>query len=482
MRLFFIGWSGKELGLIDVMVRLKKTHDIVYWSGDRKEFESYKHELPGVIFHEHFDALYGIPAEGVDTTVFLPPGDALLRTLLETESTVLTMMNKRFEGVLVSERKHLYYRHVRYWNGVLETLRPDAIIFPCAPHTVYDFVLYSLAKIRGIPCIFFELTVIGGRSLSMKDFVTGNDALAEATKANAHTSVRKEDLHVDIREYYEWQINKRASHTPAYLTKQIADNSGVQKMIIKLKSVWLNVWVHRNFGAFVKVLTHIPRKFIPNMRKEYSSATSLPDYSRPFLYVPLNYQPERTSSPQGGFFVDQLLMVEILSACLPSDWLIYVKEHPAQWMHRGPDFFSYRYKGFYQSLATLKNVRLVPMDTSTYTLMSKAVVVATVTGTAGFEAVMRSKPVIIFGYPWYQHAPGVLRVSDVPTGKEALKKIAHGFAPSQDDVLQYLFNFQDTSFIGYCEPHGHEVANIGAAKNTERIVKAIETELSAVRL
>lgn len=482
MRLFFIGWSGKDFGLTEVVSKLKERHEVVYWSGDGKEFESLAHEFPDTIFHDHFGALHGIPARGVNVSVFPPPGASLLTRLLDVESVVLTMMNKRFESKLVSERKHLYYHYVQYWNGVLLTLRPDVIIFPCAPHTVYDYVIYGLAKLLSIRTISFELTLVSARSLVMQDFSMGSDALRLAIAANAGKHFKLHDLPADIREDYERQVDTRVSHTPPYMSAQFARYAGLKKFWIKFNSAQANLMVHKDFTVFLKLLTYLPRRLMQNMKTEYAAVESPPDFTKKFIYAPMSYQPERTSSPQGGIFVDQLLMLEILSASVPPDWFIYVKEHPVQWLHRGPDFFSYRYRGYYREIAHLKNVRVIPLKTDTYTLVDRAAAVATITSTAGWEAILRSKPVIVFGYPWYQHAPGIIPVTDVTSCKEAVRKVVSGFMPSGQEVINYLASFDTASFHGYCEPNVNGVGDIGTSRNAETIVRVIETELQREQL
>ncbi|MDP2946803.1 MAG: capsule biosynthesis protein, partial [Nanoarchaeota archaeon] len=94
------------------------------------------------------------------------------------------------------------------------------------------------------------------------------------------------------------------------------------------------------------LIQYIANKFKQNLKKEYNSVQTKPDFDKKFIYVPLNLQPECSTSPQGNIFVDQILMIETLSASLPSDWIIYVKEHPIQWLRRGLNFFYYLYQGY----------------------------------------------------------------------------------------------------------------------------------------
>jgi hypothetical protein len=128
--------------------------------------------------------------------------------------------------------------------------------------------------------------------------------------------------------------------------------------------------------------------------------------SQPYVYVALHYQPEASTSPLGGVFVDQYLMVEMLSKCVPDGWLVVVRENPFQLKRRSSGDLA-RPLNFYHRLAKLPNVRLASLDASPFSFIDGAKAVATVTGTSGWEAVMRGVPVLAFGRAWYLGCEGV---------------------------------------------------------------------------
>ena len=132
------------------------------------------------------------------------------------------------------------------------------------------------------------------------------------------------------------------------------------------------------------------------------SEDNLVDFSIPYIYVPLHLQPEMTTSALGGIYRDQLLMLEHLHQLLPIGWKILVKENPKQ----GP--FA-RGSMFFHRLNRLKNVLMVPSDTNTNTLTKNSKIVATVTGTAGWEAIQMGIPAITFGNAWFNSLPGVFQ-------------------------------------------------------------------------
>jgi hypothetical protein len=121
-------------------------------------------------------------------------------------------------------------------------------------------------------------------------------------------------------------------------------------------------------GRFLKLLfDFIKRMIVPNLRGEYARVVREADWSVPFVYYPLHYQPESTTSPLGGVYHQQILLIETLAAAIPDGWEVYVKEHPLQWMYRMRErYSSVRYPGYYERIARIKNVRLVPFETNTF--------------------------------------------------------------------------------------------------------------------
>src|SRR3989338_6419071 len=382
MKLFFLGWSGKDLGMIAVPLELKKQgHEILYWSGINLDKEVDAKLFPGTIFHDHFEARSGIPPKEFANANFLPPGEDLLKQLQETESIVLTMMNKHFEGWPVSKRKQLYYTQVQYWHGVLQKFKPDMVLYTNVPHTVYDYVAYSIAKLLKIKILMLDPSWVNDRLTLIEDYKNGCEAISEALEKNKDNHFQLSELSQDLQDYHSWQTSPFIDDTTIYYVKETKLRyAGLPLLIFKLKIIWTSI---KNFTIFRKILSFLIKRFGKNIIKEYRSIQEKADFSKNFVYFPLQYQPERTSSPQGGIFVDQILMTEVLASALPDDWLIYVKEHPLQWTLHGSNFTDYRYPGYYQALASIKKVRVVPAETNTYQLTNAARAVATIAGTAG---------------------------------------------------------------------------------------------------
>lgn len=473
MRLFLLSWSGKEAGLEDVARTLKaQSHEILYWSYfDHEEIN--RSQFPGTIFHKVSDALAGRPANGVDDLPAPPFGGEFIEQFRETESVVLTMMNKRFEYTTLDERKHLYYKMLRYWWGVIQKFKPDAIVYLTIPHTVYDFVAYAIAEKLGIKNIMFDPALISDCLLLMDDYEKGSFLVAQKLEEIRGKKFSAADLGPVLREYYERQTDKTIDNTPRYLIEQKNAFLGLNLLRLKLGVLWRSIKDH---SFFRKLVNYAVNKFGPNLQKEYLKFQSRPDLNEKYVYVPLNYQPERTLSPQGGVFVDQLLMVEMLSEAVPEGWKVYVKEHPLEWVQRGTSYFSYRYRGYYEAIAKLKNVKLIPLGTNTYSLTNNAQAVATVNGTASWEAVLRSKPSLVFGYAWYQQCPEVFKVRSSEDCKKVFKMIQSGFKVNPQNVIGYLFCLERAGVHGYTDNYGKSISKISHEENVRNLAEAIIVE------
>lgn len=136
-----------------------------------------------------------------------------------------------------------------------------------------------------------------------------------------------------------------------------------------------------------------------------AAATDIPD--NPYVYFPLQYEPERTTNPDGGAFHDQLHTLMILRGFLPDNLSIAVKEHPSQFNasmkgHRG------RHPRFYDALRRIKGLHLLPASASSAELLRGCEAVATITGTAGLEGAALGKRSLIFGDAWFRGAPNTV--------------------------------------------------------------------------
>ena len=133
----------------------------------------------------------------------------------------------------------------------------------------------------------------------------------------------------------------------------------------------------------------------------------------------------------------------------------------------------------------MNNVFVVPAETGTFDLIKNSQTVAAVTGTATWEAVLRGKPSLVFGYTWYEYCDGVFAVHDVDSAKRAIEKIQAGYVPDQQKIVNVLKAFDDATICGYRDSRFRDGDDLNIKfitndeENTKSIAEGIHRELTA---
>lgn len=173
------------------------------------------------------------------------------------------------------------------------------------------------------------------------------------------------------------------------------------------------------------------------------------DETEPFVVFFLHLQPEATTLPKGGVFVEQELMIGILAAAFAKFGVkLYVKEHFVQ---------PYRNKDFYDRLSKIPNVRLIRSDVDSKELVKRCKATASCNGTVLLESIFNGIPTFIFGDTPFRNGPGVFYVGSVEECETVMQDILDGkVSISAHDVRAELKAFGDSSFLGYFDASNYE--------------------------
>lgn len=192
------------------------------------------------------------------------------------------------------------------------------------------------------------------------------------------------------------------------------------------------------------MMTWRPAKLVLNTKRlctKYDLFKTYNKLSKPvsladrYIVFFLHYQPEATTLPLGNGYVQQWLAIRTLAAALPAGCKLVVKEHPATFV-----FKEYtRHKSFYEAIAGLPQVTLASIEADPFALIDSSMAVVTITGTAGFQAICRGRPVLVFGTAAYRDCPGVFAVDNFEQVLNALEIIMSGKAnPTREKLHEYL--------------------------------------------
>lgn len=468
---------------LEVAKKLQKEAGLnpVYWIGDiasagnnDADEEILKIFFPNIVYQSYFNAWHGIFPDEItgEANVELD----FLQSFSNEELQTLSMMDRLDydrHSFIYMERERYFLKLVKKWAYIIDCYKPDAVISAVNPHRVFDYVLYLICKYKGIKFISFQWSMVAGRIYSLCNF-DERDSMNKVIDAiySTEKGTKIETLPEDIRNNYLKVIGDYNVARPSYMVAHDKDD-------VKNRNMWFLfkrfMQVHSLFGSdsvfkkgqrftiyknanysienskFSVFEWYRKRrktfKYNKNLLKYYITRSSSICLSERFIVFFLHYQPEETTSPNGGVFANQFLCIETLLRNTPSDVLIYVKEHPNQFMSHMQGHTK-RIKEFYDDLLSNQRVRLVPFEIDSFSLMTNAIAVSTVTGTVGWEAAARKKPVIIFGSIWYERMYGVLRIFDDKTASSIYQFIEE-YKYNEQNIIDYLNAFSKISFNAY---------------------------------
>lgn len=179
-----------------------------------------------------------------------------------------------------------------------------------------------------------------------------------------------------------------------------------------------------------------------NSYKELESALrvqSVQSIPKDFATFFLQFEPEKTSLPDGGNFCDQLGAVRAVAKLLENHLPLLVKEHPSQlaYISRG---FTVRTPRFYEEIARIPNVSLCAPEVSRQELMRGNRLSFTLNGTVGLESVAMGIPAIALGMPWYAPLSGLRVVRSEGELEEAIRLFLSQKVPLVSDVEEQLWS------------------------------------------
>ena len=400
----------------------------------------YRHDLSNKIYS--FELCKNGDYSFLNQDKIEPLDEDELNQFSKYESVFLKMLDRLWVGFGYQKRKDLFHFHLKIWLHIIKKFEINFVFFGNVPHEGFDYIIYSICKIKNIKLrLLYNLPEANNGPYLVyfaKDIETqGLDIYEHFLELKKNTNeIDKNFLSKDLSFYlekinennekYVGVLRKDANNTLLYfntLEKNHSILTYLKNVIYRIFNYY--IWNKKNRDQYFE-----SKRIINNFYKKFSID---PDLTFKYIYFPLHYQPEASSSPLGGQFVNQDLIVDLLSWAVNEQTYIYVKEHP-----RESKKFS-RNISFYKNILKNKNVKLINKNFNSMELIKNSIAVATITGSVGWESIFLSKPVLLFGYTSFQFAPGVFKISNKLDILKALKIIQSSInIIDKNDLIIYL--------------------------------------------
>lgn len=355
-------------------------------------------------------------------------------------------------------RKDLLTRHILFWNRFFTDYRIDGVIHENLGQEGYDYVALQLARARSIPTLTFNIAGQFPRVLFVQETESGIGDLALGRHLKgADPQIREREASDFIR-----RSLKETQRSPDAGLKSEPVGYKTHAMISWLfdRSIYVNKGILRSLPTvalrkIVRVLRSPKESFFnlrrssrlmrisSNNQKEEASVCTDANLSIPYLYFPLHFQPETSTSIKARSFYRLREAVAFVASALPPGFMLLVKEHPHQFRR-----LLEREEGFYRQIAAIPQVQLIHHSTPNGVLVksSRAVVCASHSSITA-HAILNNKIVISLGDSHFREAPGYFCVRSTEELSTVMSHVVAGTAADSFGRLEEFVTALEASTI-----------------------------------
>lgn len=306
--------------------------------------------------------------------------------------------------------KHLYLQ----MKELFATFEPDLVISPniiFPPHIIAE----RLCAKRGINIMCVSESKIRGISVFNYKFDFSDGPFIRRIQALNECRASSENLERADRYIEEFRSQFKSSQALDYIMNKrnrLSLTAVARKLASSFKRALTGPhWGSPNYVATLGPTTDYqpPRIMLRDALMPTISAWrvqkltfhSLDDIG-PFVYYPLQLQPEAPLDNMAYLYNNQFEMARLIARCLPGDYTLVTKEHPGMLGRRGPKP--------YRRLMTTPNVKLLETDYPTRNVLERASLVIGPGSTTMVESAFLGIPAIQFGdHSLTESLPNVVR-------------------------------------------------------------------------
>jgi len=291
---------------------------------------------------------------------------------------------------------------------------------------IAPLTLYYAARTNNIDHVFIEPAMFRKRVI-----FTLNSLYADMPDYREKKAEVTEELQQLINEYTTQKtivIPKKDRHFFRDMTfRRLFSSDNFRRLSRKLYHKYIldreeeYNWISRYISM------HIVKAF---RRKVLSLYYSHSAQGERYVYYPFHVPLDVQLTARCPEFFEQENLVEKIAQALPSDYKLYIKEHPAA-------IGGHSLGKLKHVLAACRNVRLLHPGHNSYDIIRNAGCVITVNSKVGFESLIQGKPVVVLGKTFYRGKGITFDVENLTELHQTIKKAlsSHKSEISKRDIF-----------------------------------------------
>jgi len=330
-------------------------------------------------------------------------------------------------------------------EDAFDRIQPDAL-FSLVPVSFGEYLIWAVAKARGIPSFYLTPTKIENRMFWADHFFGQATTVVDRFHTLQQGAVFSDSVG-EAQAYLATATRDGPQYEgmiPVPGTIRTQRKARRRPLLKRLKGL---LRAELEYRCTAQGDNHIPGFLLPawhsrviiplrarahavKLRREYLSARDLPNAN--YVFFPLNSEPEISLSIQSKPYVNQIEAVRSVARSLPIGMELFVKEHPRS--------IGYRSLAYYRKLLRIPNVRLVDPSVESPKVIEHSQMVISVWSFVGFEALLSKIPVIVLGTPSFTMLPNsmVRAISDINTLPRHVSELLKGYQFDQEALENYV--------------------------------------------
>jgi len=405
----------------EVMIEKLNLSKLVITSSSLATYNTYKVSNCEVININRYPNLKSFKFEyNLDLILMLKSEEYILQSIIQR---YLSGFSKK--KATLSYIKEYYYKVIHFAFSILNQYEIGIVFTWDTPHSPLNYALFSIAK-------KIDLVVIGSKFIPSENY-TSNTIRYISTDFPALDYVYEENYAKNLNYSKKIGVNDLSKISLSIFNKykNISNDNYTPNFGDKwtpfttIKSILKR---NRNYFFTHKVITKahlvipyirtftydlIYKFYLVNYINKHSQTFKINHTKTKYIYFPLHFQPESTTVPLGGYFDNQILIIDALTKLIPDDWIIIVKEHPS-YIYRlssNEGMHLSRSRLFYDKLLSNNKIKFIGFTGNTLELTKNCESIVTVSGTIVLEALAFNKPAIVFGNYMVGNLPNAYRIN-----------------------------------------------------------------------
>jgi len=364
------------------------------------------------------------------------------------------------------KRLSILKKCVFFWQNILDKYQPNFVMNEVVALEIAEIMLLEARKRNILYLASGAMSFENSFYWHFNQFHSAMGIELEAVQSNEH--------HRLVAKEFISKVGKGVAENPHI--KGLRKSKDIKHLFSKTKALFNQIIMplkignkairqicyYQSPGYYFKELS-----FYLNYNLRGRSYDDINNFNREVevVFYPLHFEPEATMFYMSPYYEDQFALVENILKCMKEDQVLVIKEHPAQ-----AGFLMQ--KQFRDLKKRFPNVLFLKAEVPSLKVIDRANIIVTLVSTAGFEALVLGKPVIVLGNVYYNTYEGVNYCKTFEEVYSLLR--GHTTFNKPGDIEGFISKLVALLHPGYPWPH----STLYLKENLSNIRVAIESRIS----